>query len=67
MGKTGKTLKEKAEAYDDLVDYLRFCRNYATKRYASRDDDYPDDDYMRGLLCGDYQAIECIFEKFEDL
>lgn len=67
MGKTGKTVKEKAAAYDDLVDYLRFCRDYAAKCYASRDDDYPDNDYMRGFVCGDYRLIECIFEKFGDL
>lgn len=63
MGKTGKTVKEKAEAYDKVIEFLNWYRDYTSGRVTEF---MKDDPFSKGLFTGKADALDFIFETLSE-
>lgn len=65
MEKTGKTEKEKVEAYDRMVAYLNWYRGYTEKKLAALA--VGDNEFHMGLITGKADAIDFLFSELNML
>ena len=61
-----KTQKEKADAYDKMVEYLRFYHGYIFSLEQSSFVDLSND-FMLGFTRGQKKALDDLMDKFVDL